>query len=183
MTVPRSTVTYEQAVARALALVGKRIYRLGASSGEYRDCVGFAWEDVYGMPRHVPGLNHLGGGIGDVEDDANCNSLIGDALTEQRYVEIVTTPFPGALVLYPTIRDPRAAEPFIGHVGVVVGVSRCGTFRNDAPDYSLLDTVQCCGPNGRDPGVLALPGTAFAEHAHLWPLPQHTTRMVRMLPP
>ena len=199
MTVPRSVVTYEQAVQRALALVGHRVYELGPSHGEFRDCVGFAWEDVYSMPRKIPGLNHgllsalLAAGIPraqaeaydrqlDVEDDVNVNALMADALSLRRYVELVTTPFPGALVVAPTIHLAGHPLPFIGHIEVVVGVKRAVEWDAGAPNYALLDTVGCCGPNGRSPGVVAHTGQYFAKHATDWPLPEMTTRLLRVLP-
>ncbi len=153
------------------------------------DCVGFAVNRCFQLPRHRPGFNKHTAQLApdlaaqlDVEDDINCNSMIGDALTDQDLCEIVTTPAPGCLLVYPTIHLAGHPLPFVGHVAIIVSVARCSTFDVDRPDYSLIDTVQCCGPNGRKPGVLALPGDAFAEHAMLWPKPEHTARMIRMLP-
>ena len=180
MTIPRSAITPAEAIERALAAVGTGVYYLGTGTwprvGEQMDCVGFAWSWCYQMPRHIPGLNAKGGGLGDVEDDANTNSLIGDALTDSAYVQIATDPLPGDLVMYPTIHDPRVSSPFIGHVGIITDVSRW-----QPGNLSTLGTVQCCGPNGRTPGVLALSGAAFQHHDELWPLPQHRSRIVRVL--
>lgn len=197
--IPRSIITPAQAAERALALVGHLVYGLGPTHGEVGDCVRLAWEEAYGMPRKIPGLNRglfaalLAAGfprdqaealdrVLDVEDDVNVNALIADALSAQRYVEIVTTPFTGALLCAPTIHDPRVRDPIVGHIEIVVGLSRSAEFDVDAPDYSLLDTVGLCGPNGRRPGVLRHNGAYFAKHAKDWPLPQHTTRMLRVLP-
>ena len=176
MIIQRSTVTPSEAVARALAAVGTCEYLLGPTQGDKKDCVGFAWELCYQMPRHIPGLNRRGGGIGDVEDDANTNSLIGDADTDRVLVQRLAAPEIGCLICYPTIRLDGHPQPWIGHIGIVVGLDRYV-----AGDWSTLDTVQCCGPNGRRPGVLALPGYAFAHHDSLWPLPQHRSVLLRVL--
>jgi hypothetical protein len=186
LSVPRSSVTPTEAAQRALAAVGTGVYIDGTGTwppnGDSLDCVGLAWSLAYKMPRHIPGLNSKGGGLGDVENDANSNSLIGDALTEQRYVEIVTTPGVGHLLLYPTIHDPRNPLPITGHAGIITGISRAiGKWDPANPDYTLLDTVQSVGPDGRKPGVIAMDGRYFAEHAKDWPNPLQTTRMVRVL--
>jgi hypothetical protein len=174
--IQRSSISPQRAVEIALAAVGTCEYQLGATHGDKKDCVGFAWEECYGMPRHIDGLNRKGGGIGDVEDDANTNSLIGDADTDRDVVERIDEPELGCLIMYPTIRLEGHPQPWIGHVGIVVGLSRYV-----AGDWSTLDTVQCCGPNGRRPGVLALPGYAFAQHDKLWPKPEHRSVLLRVL--
>ncbi len=183
------------AVARALALVGHRVYRLGPSVGEFRDCVGLAWEDAWRKPRHIPGLNRgllgalLAAGVApaqaalylqvlDVEDDVNTNALIADGLSACRLVQVIPDEeaLAGDLVMYPTIHDERASLPFVGHVGLISSVAR---FRPG--NLATLDTVQCCGPNGRSPGVLALDGSAFQRHTDLWPRLEHRSRIVRVI--
>lgn len=198
MSVPRSIITPDQAAGRARVLVGHLVYGLGPTHGKVGDCVRLVWEEAYDMPRQIPGLNRgllaalLAAGIprdqaeafdrvDDVEDDVNVNALIADALSARRYVQLATTPFIGAVLAAPTIHDPRVAQPIVGHTEIVVGLSRCTEWDPAHPDYSLLDTVGLCGPNGRDPGVLAHTGAYFARHAADWPKPEHTTRMLRVL--
>jgi hypothetical protein len=199
----RPAFTAEQAVARALSLVGKGgRYELG--TGDYRpqpnhdgtiddlpwtsnggplgsDCVGFAINWCYGIRRHRPGFNHRSAGDFDVEDDINCNSAIGDADTDRDLFERVYTPAPGVLLTYPTIHLP-GHPPFCGHVGIVTSVARCAEWDATAPNYELLDVAQCCGPNGRAPAVIATDGAVWASHDRLWPKPQHRTVMLRVLP-
>lgn len=198
MTVARSVISAPQAALRAAALVGHLTYGLGPTHGDVGDCVRLAWEEAYGMPRRIPGLNHglfaalLAAGIAraqaeaydkqlDVEDDVNVNALIADALSARRYVELAESPFLGALLCAPTIHDPRVATPITGHIEVVVGLARCAEWDPAAPDYALLDTVGLCGPNGRTPGVLLHTGAYFARHAKDWPKLEHTTRILRVL--
>jgi hypothetical protein len=185
MTGPRPRHTADEAVARALELVGCGVYRLGAGDigslgDEPRDCFGFAVCELYGLPRHRPGFNR--GDWATVSDDLNCNSAREDALHAQELFEPVFTPFPGALIMYPTIHLPGRSEPWIGHVKIVVGVSRCSMFHVERPDWTLLDTVECCGPPGRHPGIIRGTGAGMTDHDHRWPKPEHRTVMLRVLP-
>ncbi|HEX2689125.1 MAG TPA: hypothetical protein VHN14_21030 [Kofleriaceae bacterium] len=96
--------------------------------------------------------------------------------------ERVFTPAPGVLLVYPTIRLPGHPDPWIGHVGIVVGLSRCTSWDHARPSYALLDVVQCHGPNGRRPGIVAGDGSTWDHHDALWPRPEHRTVMLRVLP-
>ena len=183
-----------EAVQRALSLVGQGgQYLLG--TGGYRptavpdlpwteldgelgsDCAGFAISWCYKLPRHRPGYNH--GVWSTVEDDLNCNSAIEDADHAGELWERVLTPAPGCLILYPTIRLQGHPQPWIGHVKIVTGVTRCTTWDGAAPDWSLLDTVECCGPNHRQPAVVAGTGATMLGHDRLWPRAEHRTMMLR----
>lgn len=184
----------EEAVQRALSIVGQGgAYYLG--TGAYypiggidlpwtrneagklgSDCAGFAISWCYRLRRHRPGFNR--GAWASVSDDLNCNSLIEDADHHQELAERAFTPFPGALLLYPTFTS--RSKSFIGHVKIVTSVSRCIEWDHERPDWSLLDTAECMGPDGRRPGVLAGTGASFVEHDRKWPRPEHRTVMLRV---
>lgn len=184
MTGPRPHYTAAAAVAQARALVGHGVYQLGtgddtSKGDDPRDCFGFAVCELYGLRRHRPGFNR--GAWATVEDDLNCNSAIEDAGHAGELFERVQTPAPGILLAYPTIYL-HGHPPFIGHIGIVVGVSRCLEWDHEHPDYALLDVVQCHGPNGRKPGIVATDGSVWSHHDALWPKPEHRTAMLRVLP-
>lgn len=171
------------AVVQARALVGRGVYMLGtgddtSQGDDPRDCFGFAVCELYGIKRHRPGFNR--GRWSTVEDDLNCNSAIEDADHGRELFERVTTPALGALLVYPTIRLPGHPQVWIGHVGIVVGVSRCLEWVQ--PSYASLDVVQCRGPNGRKPGIVATDGAIWDHHDTVWPNPEHRTVMLRVLP-
>lgn len=181
---PRPLYTADQAVARALALVGRGVYELGtgdiASSGDDpRDCFGFAVCEVYGIPRHRPGFNI--GPWATVSDDLNCNSAIEDADHAGDLFEHALRPEPGMLIAYRTIRLAWH-PPFIGHIGIVVDASRCLEWDPSSPRYDLLGIVQCHGPNGQRPGIVRTDGSIWAHHDMLWPKPEHCTAMLRVRP-
>ncbi len=185
MTGPRPLRTAQQAVAHALAMVGHGVYRLGtgnigSSGDDERDCFGFAVCEAYGLKRHRPGFNI--GPWASVSDDLNCNSAIEDADNHGELFERVFTPAPGVLLTYPTIRLPGHAQQWIGHIGIVVGVSRCIEWDHDHPSYALLDVVQCRGPNGRKPGIVKTDGSLWDRHDKIWPKPAHRTVMLHVLP-
>lgn len=180
---PRPLYSTAQAVAQARALVGRGVYQLGtgdidSAKDSPRDCFGFAFCEVYGVKRHRPGFNH--GPWSTVEDDLNCNAAIEDSDHAGELFERVFTPSPGILLTYPTIRLPGHPQPFIGHVGIVVSVARCAEWDRDRPQYSLLDVVQCHGPNGRRPGIVATDGSIWDHHDRLWPKAEHRTVMLRV---
>lgn len=178
------------AVERTLSLVGKGgQYVLG--TGDYlgdgkppwttraglsgSDCAGFAMCWAYKLPRHRPGYNH--GAWSSVSDDINCNSGIEDAEHARDLFELTDTPRLGDLLTYPTFTV--SGKRFIGHVGIVVGVSRVLEWDPAIPQYELLDIAQCKGPNGRAPAVVATDGSVWAHHDTLWPKLQHRTRILR----
>ncbi len=176
---------------RALSLVGNGgQYVLGTGDylGEslppwtYRgtllgsDCAGFAMCWAYKLPRHRKGYNV--GSWSTVSDDINCNSGIEDAQHARDLFELVVgSPQPGDLLTYPTFTV--SYKRFIGHVGIVVGVSRALEWDPAMPQYDLLDIAQCKGPNERKPAVVATDGSVWAHHDTLWPKPQHRTVVLR----
>lgn len=188
MTGPRPHYTAAAAVAQARALVGRGVYQLGtgdhtSKGDDPRDCFGFAVCELYGIKRHRPGFNT--GPWATVTDDLNCNSALEDAEHDQELFELAFTPAPGILLAYPTIRlrgDDGALHTFIGHIGIVTGVSRCLEWDRENPDYALLDVVQCSGPNGRRPGIRATDGSVWNRHDEVWPKSEHRTRMLRVKP-
>lgn len=185
MSGPRPQFGAYEAVQRALAAVGHGVYELGTgnadSSGEDpRDCCGFATCECYGIVRHRPGFNV--GSWSTCSDDINCNASIEDALHEGDLFEIIFEPEAGALLKWPTIHLP-GHPPFTGHECIVVGTTRAyGKWDRTKPDYRLLDVVQCAGPNGRHPGILATDGGYWYQHDLLWPKPEHRSWMLRVKP-
>lgn len=184
MSGPRPLYANDMAVRHALSMVGRGVYQLGSgdigsNNDDPRDCFGFAYNECYGVPRHRPGFNR--GPWATVEDDLNCNSAIEDADHHGELFERVQTPAPGILLAYPTIYL-HGHPPFIGHIGIIVGVSRCLEWDHDQPRYSLLDVVQCHGPNGLKPGIVKTDGSVWDHHDSLWPKPEHRSALIRALP-
>lgn len=183
MTGPRPLHDADAAVRHAIAMVGRGVYQLGtgdleSNNDDPRDCFGFAVNECFGLRRHQPGFNR--GPWASVEDDLNCNSAIEDADHAGELFERVTTPAPGILIAYPTIRIAGHPDPWIGHIGIVVGVSRCAEWDHDRPQYEFLDVVHCHGPNGRRPGIVKTDGSPWSLHDHNWPKPEHRTAMLRV---
>lgn len=184
---PRPLYSATAAVQRALDRVGHGIYQLGtgdilSSGDDTRDCFGFAVCECFGITRHRPGYNrgwNDSHGGPTVVDDLNCNSMIEDAKHGQELAEVAFTPAPGLLIMYPTIHLFGIPHPWIGHVKIIVGVDRVTSWDHDHPDWSLLDTVECM-PNV--PAIVRGTGSGMAAHDKLWPLPQHRTVMVRIIP-
>lgn len=189
--------TAAEAVERALSLVGKGgQYVLG--TGDYlgdtppwttragltgSDCAGFAMSWCYKLPRHRKGFNV--GSWASVSDDINCNSGIEDAQHARELFDLVTgAPQLGDLLTYPTFSVIADGQPykFIGHVGIVVGVSRAVEWDPATPQYELLDIAQCKGPNGRAPAVVQTDGSVWAHHDAVWPKPAHRVRVLRVRP-
>jgi hypothetical protein len=186
-----------EAVQRALSIVGQGgEYELGG--GDYYpvggldlpwtrnaagrlvcDCSRFAIVWCYKLRGHRPGFNR--GDWATVSDDINPNSAIEDADHARELFERIYTPFPGALICYPTIHLEGHAEPWIGHVKIVTGITRCVMWNPELPDWSLLDTAECMGPPGRRPGVIAGTGAEMVAHDRNWPKPEHRTVMLRVL--
>jgi hypothetical protein len=188
----------ELAVHRALSVLGQGgEYELGG--GDYypvggidlrwtrgretgqlvSDCSGFAISWCYQIPRHRPGFNH--GDWATVSDDVNPNSAIEDADHHRELFERAPAPFVGALICYWTIHLSGHELPWIGHVKIVTGVSRVVGWDPERPDWSQLDTAECCGPNGRRPGVVTGTGAGMVAHDQPWPRPEHRTAMLRVV--
>jgi hypothetical protein len=189
VTGPRPLHGAAEAVAHALAMRGRGVYQLGAgdlgsNNDDPRDCFGFAVCECYGLRRHRPGFNRgwrdPDGSGPTVVDDLNCNSAIEDARHAGELFAELERPELGALIAYPTIRLPGHEQPWIGHVKIVVGLSRCLEWDAARPDWSVLDTVECRGPNGRKPGIVAGNGRGMLEHDAKWPKREHRTAMLRV---
>lgn len=177
--------TADTAVAIAKGLVGQMVYWLGTGDCDTAnwgrsDCAGFAICRCYGLRRHRPGFNK--GPWAHVEDDINTTSAIEDADHNRELFERVTSgpPRPGDLLCYPTFRLPGRTKPFIGHVAIVVGVGRLLEWDWSRPTWSYLDVVQCAGPNGRKPGVIATDAHHWDEHDITWPKPEHRSALIRV---
>lgn len=142
------------------------------------DCCGFAISFAYKLPRHRSGFNR--GPWATISDDINCNSAIEDAdHAGELFERVVGAPQVGDLLAYPTVyKDGR--QYGIGHVVIVVGVSRVLEWDPALPDWSALDTAECHGPNGHEPGVVLSTGIGFVRHDALWPKPAHRTTLLRV---
>jgi hypothetical protein len=169
----------------ALSLIGTGTYRLGTGDahtprdGE-SDCAGFAICRCYGLRRNRPGFN--AGSWATVSDDINVNSAIEDADHHRDLFERSDRPRPGDLLCYPTIRLPGYLLPWIGHVAIVVGVGRALEWDPEMDDWGLIDVVQCRGPNGRRPAIVASTGLHWVEHDRTWPKPEHRSVLLRVVP-
>jgi hypothetical protein len=149
------TVSPAEAVSRVLALVGRRDpYVLGGGNhlGPTRvrrkdgtltsagwDCWAVAGSYAYEQPRHDPGFNK--GPWATVSDDRNTDSAVEDAEHKREGYTVADRPELGDLLCYPSIRDKDRKRIRIGHVWIVVGVP--AEWDSKAPQYHLLDTVQC----------------------------------------
>lgn len=172
--------TAQQAVELALSLVGTGTYWLGTGDCDTprdgkSDCAGFAINKCYNIRRHRPGFNK--GAWSTVEDDINCNSAIEDSqhkrelfhpvfISEDGLIDVR----PGDLLTYPTIhlKDAHSQwHTFIGHVGIIVEVPKDWTLAKDY--WAGLGIVQCCGPNGRYPGIIRTSAVHWDQHDHYWP--------------
>ena len=174
----------EQAVTMALSLVNTGVYELGTGDcdtpvGGPSDCAGFAINKCYNIRRHHPPFNR--GPWASVIDDLNCNSAIEDADHHQelfipvpRAVPERAAVQPGDLITYPTFYLPGIKAPFIGHVAIITEVP------TNWRSYADLTVVQCCGPNGHNPGIIKTNGAHWDDHDKTWPLPQHRTRLIRV---
>lgn len=184
-----------ESVSRALSMVGVKMpYVLG--TGDWRpvgptgadvpwtanggatgsDCAGFAISWCHQLKRHRPGFNR--GSWSTVEDDLNCNSAIEDAEHKRELFVRAEAPQPGDLVAYPTIR--LGGKVFIGHVCIVVNVSRVAEWDPKFPDYSLLDVAHCHGPHGRIPAVTMADGAIWNRHDEQWPNAWHRSKVIRV---
>lgn len=179
------------AVTVARSLVGTGTYRMGTGDrgtavGGYSDCAGFALCRCYGLTRHRPGFNRgwrdPDGRTPSVEDDINCNSAIEDADHRRELFARASRPEVGDLIAYPTFRLPGRPLPWIGHVAIIVGVQRVLEWDAASPDWSLLDVVQCAGPDGRKPGIFASTGVHWVDHDRTWPKLEHRTALLRLVP-
>lgn len=159
---PRAQRTAEQAAAYARSMVGRGVYRWGTGNhltkdDDERDCFGFAFNECYLVPRHRPGWNRgwhdADGRTPSVVDDLNVNSLIEAA--DHGDLELVyrtRVPAIGDLIGYPTIKTAEGLA--LGHIKIIVGLDRCLEWDPLLPDWTLLDTVEMCGPNGHRPGIV-----------------------------
>lgn len=133
VTGPRPLYMAAGVVDRALSRVGRGVYQLGTGDSsshgdDPRDCFGFAVCELYGLRRHRPGFNR--GSWATIADDLNCDSAIEDADHAGELFERVQTPAPGVLLVYPTIRLPGHPQRWIGHIGIIFGVSRCSEWNH-----------------------------------------------------
>jgi len=191
---PRPGRTAQQAAAEALSLVGTGRYKLGALDSEATasiyDCSSFAIRHCYKLPGHRPGFNR--GWKPDanfpqgatVVDDINTNSAIEDAFHEQELFELVRDdPRVGDLLAYPTIRIPGIkAGPWIGHVLICVGTGRVRSWDPTKPKFSLLDVVECHGPNGTLRAIRKNTGAMVDSHNATWPKVNHRGHLLRVKP-
>jgi len=187
ITGPRPRHSADEAVRHALAMVGRGVYELGtgdldSNNDDARDCFGFAVCECFGLKRHRPGFNR--GSWASVADDLNCNSAIEDADHHRElFVHVAGPPRIGDLLCYPTFRLEGHARPWIGHVAIVVGTERLIEWDRAWPTWSFLDVVQCAGPDGRRPGIIATDAHHWDDHDKEWPKLEHRTNLLRVVAP
>lgn len=178
------------AVTVAKSLVGHMTYWLGTGDWDTplngrTDCV-WAFVRCYGVKRHRPGYNRgwrdPDGRTPSVVDDINFNALIEDADHNRELVVRADRPQLGDILCYPTIRLPGHPLPWIGHGSIVIGVDRVLEWDPATPQWHLLDVAQCCGPDGRTPGVLATDASHWDSHDRTWPKPEHRSALLRVVP-
>lgn len=186
---PRPASAVAEAVAIARSLVGTGIYQLGAGDSDTRpggpsDCFGFAFCRCYGVRRHRPGFNV--GPWSSVSDDLNCNSAIEDADHAGELFQRITAGAPqvGDLLAYPTFSIPvgSSRKTWIGHIAIVTDTERLLEWDWTRPTWAEIDVAQCCGPNGRRPGIVASTAAHWDEHDRLWPKPEHRSVLLRVIP-
>jgi hypothetical protein len=183
VTGPRPLYSAWQAVARALAHVNCGVYWLGTGDIDTppdgrSDCAGFAISFCYGLRRHRSGFNR--GPWASVSNDLNVNGAIEDAdHARELFVRAPGPPRIGDLLCYPTFRLPGRPQPWIGHVAIVVGVTAWDAAR---PAWAALQVVQCRGPDGETPGIVASSGAHWDEHDRDWPKPEHQSVLLRVVP-
>lgn len=190
---PRPRVAARDAVIRALSLVGQGTYKLGALDSDavnaVFDCTSFCMRYCYGIPGHRPGYNTgwgsdwCTGTTSTVEHDLNSNSAIEDALHARDLFEVVVgRPEVGDILAYPTITITGASGgPWIGHAAICVDVTRArGNWDPMRPAFTLLDMVECHGPNGITPAIRRTNGAVFDRHSVTWPKPQHRSWLLRV---
>jgi cell wall-associated NlpC family hydrolase len=148
----------EQAVGRALSVVGQARYKLGRGGRKPRalvpwdvegfcDCSGFAsW--VHGLDRYQPEVRPGG------SDWISTTSIYDDATGEHRMFRAVPVEeaLPGDLVVYPS-RYKKGVRIGIGHVGVIVARLRDG--------WDGLEVVDCAARRG--PAIAHRSGELWAR--------------------
>jgi len=186
---PRPQRTAAEAAAYARSMVGRGVYRWGTGNhhskgDDERDCWGFAFCECYLVPRHRPRFNadrwrDADGRTASVVDDLNCNSGIEDADHAGELLRRVHIPMVGDLIAYPTI---IMAGDRYGHVKIVIGLDRLAhaVWDPSKPDWSLLDTVECCGPNGHRPGIVLGNGAAMNDRDRRVKDPRDRTALLRV---
>lgn len=142
------------------------------------DCAGAAICFAYMLVRHRLGFNR--GSWATVSDDINVDSTIQDARHNRELFVLTTRPELGTLLLTPSITLASGFhQP--GHVRIVVGISRVLEWDEHAPQWSLLDLAEACGPNHRAPGVILTTGAGVERHDRRWPKDEHRAVMVRVI--
>lgn len=155
------------------------------------DCAGLVvW--AYKVRRHRPGYNK--GGRFDVEDDLNCNSMLGDAMGAQDLFTLVDSGLPqvGDVIAYPSFylydsyghRMLHNGSPlhWIGHTCIVTDTGRVDHWDWKRPAWYQLDVAQCKGPDERAPGVVLTDGSIWSHHDSVWPKPEHRSWLIRGIP-
>lgn len=170
------------AVARATRYVNKGVYKLGTGdwnfSGGESDCFGFACCYAWDIKRHRPGFNN--GPWATVSDDLNCDSALEDAAHKQELFHFPERVMRGDLLVYRTIpakvtADGKKHGPWIGHVGLIERVPP--DWVPGVGKWHELGIIQCCGPNGRNPGIIRTDGSIWDHHDATWGSPDHPERL------
>lgn len=117
------------------------------------DCSGLVAHAI-GFDRYQPNFIPWGGWV-------NTDSLIEDALGLRQLVEQVMYPEVGALLCFPGVDyDSDGDRDRIGHVAIVSSIARVAEWDPNAPQYHLVDIIDCAGSNSKLPGAVG----DVAEH-------------------
>lgn len=145
-----------------------------AKNGKWgTDCAGFAICYAWKLQRHRPGFNK--GRWATVSDDINTDSCLEDATHKQELFQVVTTPRPGDLVLYASVRR-SGRRILVGHVGFIEAVP--AEWDPGDPQYDLLTIIQSYGPNGRKPAIRRTDGSIWDRHDDAWS--KHKSAIIRV---
>lgn len=143
------------------------------------DCAGAAISYAYRLFRHRPGFNRQPGA--SVTDDLNVDSILEDSDVRRggalELGELVNVPAPGILLITPTIRIPPKGFHEPGHVRMVLDASK---WKPEAPRWTDVVYLECCGPPGRAPGVIRNTGGSVDRWDAEWPAWNRRAALVRI---
>lgn len=200
-------MTPAEFIARLRTQVGKGEYQLGAGGWDPKhpdtcfhphwdtknhpgvigcDCSAYALKYGLKLDGHRPGF---GRGPGShVEDYINSDSALYDAIHNHDIFELVEGP-PDPVnhvdfLILPSYFDKHTGErKIIGHVMAVAENHALEWQDHDVlpRPWELVNILQCRGPNGKRPGVIASDASLCTHHDSLWPnTPAMWTQVIRV---
>lgn len=194
-------MTPAELVARLRTQVGQGAYQLGAGGYDRKrpttcfhqhwdtkhkpntigcDCSAFAIEFGLKLAGHRPGFGK--GPNAHVVDYINSDSALYDARHNHELFELVEgPPLAGDFIIIPSTFDRGGKRIGIGHVMATTGNRALEWDHQVLPrPWNLVDVVQCRGPNGKQPGVIASTAVYAAAHDAKWvKVPAMWTQVIR----